>query len=208
MFWRVLINDVNLFKSTSRNVRSSVILMRMCTMFSLVRLNVFASSSRSILVFRRKRKLASTFRVVSRLKSISTRKRRSLSIRSRRWRWRTRRKESRREKKKKREKKVKTTNSMMMTRRTTSTFESCRSLLINNFKFRFLSSSTSDRLLVFSSKSKNWLHFLFFRCLVKINVKKFHEKKSEKNASKNSHLIVDVYWRIYRSLLKTCSRIF
>ncbi len=50
--------------------------------------------------------------------------------------------------------------------------------------------------------------FLFFRCLVKINNKKSREKKSEKNASKNYRFIIDVYWRIYRSLLKTCSEIF
>jgi hypothetical protein len=53
------------------------------------------------------------------------------------------------------------------------------------------------------------LFSLFFRCLVKISdKKKSREKKSEKNASRNSRLIVDVYWRIYRSLLKTCSEIF
>jgi hypothetical protein len=52
------------------------------------------------------------------------------------------------------------------------------------------------------------LFFLFFRCLVKISDKKLREKKSEKNASRDSRLIVDVYWRIHRSLLKTCSKIF
>ncbi len=50
--------------------------------------------------------------------------------------------------------------------------------------------------------------FLFFRCFVKISDKKLREKKFEKNASKDFRLIVDVYWRIYRSLLKTCSKIF
>jgi hypothetical protein len=51
------------------------------------------------------------------------------------------------------------------------------------------------------------LLFLFFRCFVKINDKKSREKKFEKNASRSSRLIVDVYWRIHRSLLKTCSEI-
>jgi hypothetical protein len=49
---------------------------------------------------------------------------------------------------------VKTTNSMMMTKKTTSKFESCRSLSTSSFKFRFLSSSISDRLFVASSKSR------------------------------------------------------
>ncbi len=50
--------------------------------------------------------------------------------------------------------------------------------------------------------------FLFSRCLVKISDKKSREKKFEKNASKDSRLIVDVYWRIHRFLLKICSEIF
>jgi DsbC/DsbD-like thiol-disulfide interchange protein len=52
------------------------------------------------------------------------------------------------------EKKMKTTNSMMMTKETTSKFESCKSLSASSFKFKFLSSSTSDRFLVVSSKSR------------------------------------------------------
>jgi hypothetical protein len=51
------------------------------------------------------------------------------------------------------------------------------------------------------------LFFLFSRCLVKINDKKSREKNFEESASKISRLIVDAYWRIYRSLLKTCSKI-
>ncbi len=107
MHWRALIDDVNLFRSTSRSDRSSVISMRMCTMLSLVRSNVFASSSQSIFVSRRKKNLASTLRIVSRSRSISTRRRRLFSIRNLKWRWRTRRRKSRRERKKKKKKKKK-----------------------------------------------------------------------------------------------------
>ncbi len=156
MLWRVLIDDVNLSKSTSRSVRSSVISMKMCTMSSLVRSNVFASSSRSIFVFLRKRNFASTFKIVFRRRSHSIR---TLSRRrKRKWKKkRKRRKRSRRRKRtkkmKKKEKKMKMTKLTMMTRKmTTSTFEQCRSLSANSLKFRFLSSSTSDRLV--SSRSR------------------------------------------------------
>jgi hypothetical protein len=54
---------------------------------------------------------------------------------------------------KKRERKMKMTKSTMMTKRTTtSMFESCKSLLTSNLKFRFLSSSISDRFV--SSRSR------------------------------------------------------
>ncbi len=143
MLWRVLIDDVNLFRSTLRSARSSVISMRMCTMLSLVRLSVFASSSRSILVSLRRRSLASTLKIVFRRRSHSIR---TLSKRRRR-KWRRRRKRRRKSRRKKRtkemkerERRMKMTKLTMMTRRTTtSTFEQCRSLSANNLKFRFLS---------------------------------------------------------------------
>jgi hypothetical protein len=83
MFWRALIYCVNLFKSTLRSARSSVISMKMCTMSSLIRLNVFASSSRSIFAFLRRKSFASTFRIESRWKSHSTR----ILLRQRRKTW-------------------------------------------------------------------------------------------------------------------------
>ncbi len=156
MSWRALIDDVNLSKSTSRSARSSVISMKVCTMSSLVRLNVFASSSRSIFALLRKESLASTFKIVLRRRSHSIR---TLSKRRRR-KWRRkkkRRRKSRKKKKtkrmKKKRKRMKMTKLTMMTRETTtSTFEQCRSLSASNLKFRFLSSSTNDRLV--SSRSK------------------------------------------------------
>jgi hypothetical protein len=57
------------------------------------------------------------------------------------------------EKNEKEKKKMRMTKLTMMTKETTtSTFESCRSLSTSNLKFRFLSSSTSDRFV--SSRSK------------------------------------------------------
>ncbi len=151
MFWRDLVDDVNFFKSTLRNVRSNVISMKMCTMFSFVRLNVFASSSRSIFVLLRKKNLASTFKIVLRLKSHSIR----ILLKKKRKKWKkkkTRRRKSRKKKIEK-EKKVKTTKLTMMTKKTTTLmFESCRSLSTSSLKFRFLSSSTNDRFV--SSKNK------------------------------------------------------
>ncbi len=155
MLWRALINDVNLSRSTSRSARSSVISMRMCTMSSLARSSAFASSSRSIFVSLRRESFASTFRVVLRLRSHSTR---ILLRRRRKWKKRKkRRKRSRKRKKTKRMKKKKrrmrmTKLTMMTKRTTTSTFELCRSLSASSLKFKFLSSSTSDRLV--SSRSK------------------------------------------------------
>ncbi len=156
MFWRALIDDVNLFRSTFRSVRSSVISMKMCTMLSLIRSNVFASSSRSIFVFLRRRSLASTLKIVLRRRSHSTR----ILSRRRRRKWRRRkkrRKKSRKRKRtkrmKKRKRRMKMTKLTMMTKKTTtSTFEQCKSLSKSSLKFRFLSSSTSDRLV--SSKSR------------------------------------------------------
>jgi predicted acyl esterase len=66
----------------------------------------------------------------------------------------TRRKRSRERKKtKKMKKKRRMTKLTMMTKeKTTSTFESCRSLSTSSLKFKFVSSSISDRLV--SSRSK------------------------------------------------------
>ncbi len=156
MFWRVLIDDVNLSKSTSRSARSSVISMRVCTMSSLARLSVLASSSRSIFVSLRRESFASTLKIVFRRRSHSTR----ILSRRRRRKWRRRKRRRRRSRKrkrmkrmKKREKRMRMTKLTMMTRKTTtSTFEQCRSLSASSLKFRFLSSSTSDRLV--SSRSR------------------------------------------------------
>ncbi len=155
MLWRALIDDVNFSKSTLRSARSSVISMRVCTMSSLVRSSVFASSSRSIFVLLRRKSFASTFKIVFRRRSHSTR---ILSRRRRRkWRRRRRRKRSRERKKtkkmKKRRKRMKMTKLTMMTKETTtSTFEQCRSLSASSLKFRFLSSSTSDRFVSLRSR--------------------------------------------------------
>ncbi len=156
MLWRALIDDVNLFKSTFRSAQSSVISMRMCTMFSLARSNAFASSSRSILVLLRRRSLASTLKVVFRRRSHSTQilsRRRKRKWKRRKKRRKKSRKRKRTKKMKKKMKKMKMTKLTMITRKTTtSTFESCRSLSTSSLKFRFLSSSTNDRLV--SSRSK------------------------------------------------------
>ncbi len=156
MLWRALIDDVNLFKSTSRNARSSVISMKMRTMLSFVRSNAFASSSRSIFVLLRRRNFASTLKIVFRRRSHSTRilsRRRKRKWKRRRRRRKKSRKRKRTKKMKKREKRMKMTKLTMMTKRmTTSTFEQCRSLSASSLKFRFLSSSTSDRLV--SSRSR------------------------------------------------------
>jgi hypothetical protein len=62
-------------------------------------------------------------------------------------------KEKKNEENEEKEKRMKMTKLTMMTKETTtSTFKSCRSLSINNLKFRFLSSLTNDRLV--SSRSK------------------------------------------------------
>ncbi len=156
MFWRVLIDDVNLSRSTSRSARSSVISMKVCTMFSLIRSNVLASSSRSIFVFLRRKSFVSTFKIVFRRRSHSIR----ILSRRRRRKWKRKRKRRRRSRKrkktkkmKKKERKMKMTKLTMMTKETTtSTFEQCRSLSASSLKFKFLSSSTNDRL--DSSKSK------------------------------------------------------
>ncbi len=156
MFWNVLIDDANLSRSTFRSVRSNVISMRMCTMSSLARSSVFASSSRSIFVSLRRKSFASTLRIVFRRRSHSIR----ILSRRRRRKWRRRRKrrkKSRRRKKtkemKKRRRRMRMTKLTMMTKETTtSTFEQCRSLSASSLKFKFLSSSTNDRFV--SSKSR------------------------------------------------------
>ncbi len=87
--------------------------MRVCTMFSLARSNVCASSSQSIFVSLREKSLASTFKIVLRLRLSSIR---SLNKKKKDEKREEKRDERNREEKKN-EKKKKTTKLMMMTRK-------------------------------------------------------------------------------------------
>jgi hypothetical protein len=212
-----LINDVNLFKSTFRSVRSSVISMKVCTMLSLARSNVFASSSRSILVLLRRKSLASTLRIVSRRKSHSIR----ILLRKKRRKWKkkkndeeNREKEKKRRKWKRKEKEWKWRNwrwwRKKRRRRRSNRADRCQQAVWNSdfCHHRQTIVSFHQEVNNFVNKLKINCFFCSFNFSLKSVIKKSREKKFEKNASKNSRLIVDVYWRIYRFLLKTCSEIF